>query len=201
MVGSNLEIFILTLGVVIGCFQCFFGYRTFKVMLFATGFLLGFAAGVVSYDLYARNESYAFISGIFGGILGAGLMGVLYFVGLFVLGACLGGILIVVIYTFLQSPPHPEILGVSALILGVLTLKFQKFMIILVTAVEGAWLIIMGMVLLLQLGFSSPDPYYYFLYPTTIRMEIFLPLWLSLAIAGFIYQCKKQYSIDKSPRF
>jgi hypothetical protein len=200
MVGSNLEIFILTLGIVIGCFQCFFGYRTFKAMLFATGFLLGFAAGVVSYGLFARNESYAFISGIFGGILGAALMGVLYLVGLFVLGACLGGILVVVLYTLFQSPPHPEILGVSALILGALTLKFQKFMIILVTAVEGSWLMIMGMALLLQSGFTSPDPYYFF-YPTNIRMEIFFPIWLLLAIVGFMYQCKKQYPIDKSPRF
>jgi len=200
MVGSNLQIFILTLGIVIGCFQCFFGYRTFKVMLFATGFLLGFSAGVVSYDLCARNESYAFISGLFGGILGAALMGILYLVGLFVLGACLGGILVVVLYAYLQSPPHPEILGVSALILGVLTLKFQKFMIMLVTAVEGSWLMVMGMALLLQLGFTSPDPYYFF-YPTNIRMEIFFPIWLLLAIAGFMYQCKKQYPIDKSPRF
>lgn len=194
---SNLEIFILGLGVAIGCLQCFFGYRTFKVMLFATGFLLGFWAGAASYSPFGYNGFYTFFSGLVGGILGAALMGVLYFVGLFILGASLGGILGVALYTLFQSPPHPGILGLLGLIFGLLTVKFQKFMIILVTAFEGAWLLVVGIALLLQLGFISPDPYYFF-YPASIRTEILFPVWFFFALAGFMYQYKRHYPIDKS---
>lgn len=192
MLGNNLEIFILILGIAIGSLQCFFGYRTFKIMLFATGFLLGFWAGTASYGQPAHNGLYTFILGIAGGILGAALMGALYFVGLFILGASFGGILGVALYTLFQSSPQPLILGVLGLILGFLTVKFQKFMIILVTAFEGAWLMVVGIALLLQLGFISPDPYYFF-YPVSIRTEILFPVWLFLALAGFMYQYKRHY--------
>lgn len=168
-------------------------------MLFSTGFLLGFGAGTISYGTPTHNGLYAFIFGIAGGILGAALMGALYFVGLFVLGASLGGILGIAVFTLFQSPPHPAILGLSALLLGFLTVTFQKFMIIFVTAFEGAWLMVMGVALLLQLGFFSPDPYYFF-YPYNIKTEIFFPVWLFLGIGGFMYQYKKHYHLTDMDR-
>jgi hypothetical protein len=132
-----------------------------------------------------------------GGILGAVLMGALYVVGLFILGASLGTILGVALFTLFQSPPHPLILGLLTLSFGLLTVKFQKIMIIFVTAFEGAWLMVMGAALLLQWDFFSPDPYYFF-YPVNIRTEIFFPLWLLLGIGGFMVQHKRHYYVYKN---
>ena len=80
-------------GVIVGLIQCFLGYRIFRIVLGLTGFLMaaGFA-GTMGFSL-TGNEIMALIFGILGGLIGAGLMVAIYFVGLFLIGAFLGGVL------------------------------------------------------------------------------------------------------------
>jgi hypothetical protein len=189
-----LESFILGLSIAFGCLQCFFGYRSFKTVLLSTGFLLGLGAGSMGFGAPHYSGFHSFIGGIVGGLFGASLMSALYLVGLFILGASLGGIIEMSLFTLFQSPPHPVVLGILAMLLGIVTVKAQKFMIIFATAFEGAWLIVMGMALLLQPGFFSPGSYYLF-YPGNFKTEIIFPLWLFLGIGGFMYQYKKHYPL------
>jgi hypothetical protein len=194
-----METFIPVLSVAIGCLQCFSGYRTFKIVLLSTGFLLGFGAGSLVFATPYYSEFHSVIAGIVGGLFGAALMGALYLVGLFIFGASLGGIIGIALFTLFQIPPEPLVLLLFFLLLGFLTVKAQKFMIIFATAFEGAWLMVMGIALLFQPGYFSHDTHYFF-YPNKARMEITLPIWLFLGISGFMYQYKRHYSIEKSAR-
>ena len=72
------------LSIFVGLIECLFGYRIFMVILALVGFLLGAVlAGAIGYA-QSHEALVALLSVIVGGFIGAVMMLVLYFVGVFV---------------------------------------------------------------------------------------------------------------------
>lgn len=135
---------IIGLSIVVGAVQCFLGYRIFKIILGISGFIIGGAlAGGIGYAI-SQTEGVALLAGIVGGAIGAGLMVALYFFGVFLMGAFLGGVLGAVLYGMAGNSPEPAVLIIMAVIAGVIAVIFQKFMIIVATGFVGAWNVVTG---------------------------------------------------------
>jgi len=182
----------MILTVLFGILSCFWGYRAFKVVLgivgFAVGAYLGAGAGVYFTGGFGV---VAVITGLIGGLIGAALVSVVYYAGIFVLGA-LGGW---VIYTMIAGAagygPHIILLIVLALLGGILALFFQKFLIIISTAFIGSWCIVSGGFSLLGSDFG---PFDIFCVPARLLRPvggfntIVVICWVALGILGAIFQ-------------
>jgi hypothetical protein len=183
---------LLIVSVLFGILACFWGYRAFKVVLGIVGFATGAYLGATAGAFFTGGFGIiAVIAGLIGGLIGAALVSIFYFVGVFVLGA-LGGW---VIYTMIAGAagygPQIILLVALALIGGVLAVVFQKFLIIISTAFIGSWCIVSGGFSLLgsDLGpfdlFSSPER---LLRPAGGLNTIIVICWVALGIAGSIFQ-------------
>lgn len=172
-----------------GLLDCFFGYRVFKVTLALLGGLLG--AGLC----HAAGQALGFgpmgltIALITGGVLGALLAFLLYIAAVFVAGFGFGTTLgILLLANF-----HPMVALLSGCVLGViggfLAVKVQRILIVLSTALLGAFRA------MLALGYftSQLDWLYYFRQPAQLPALIdnnawMLPSILGLAVVGVIAQ-------------
>ncbi len=120
-----------------GLLSCFVGHRLFRVVLGIYGFVAG--ALVASAIFGPGDPQGALLSMLIGGVVGALVLILAYFVGVALVGAALGAILIHVIWAQLGREPHPfmVIAGTVAGALGALAL--QRYVIIAATAFAGAW--------------------------------------------------------------
>ncbi|TYP95433.1 protein of unknown function (DUF4203) [Fodinibius salinus] len=191
---------IIGLSILVGALQCFFGYRIFKFILGLTGFLIGgVLAGAMGYS-FAQEKAFALLAGLAGGFIGATLMVMLYYVGIFLIGALLGGFLGTVLYAVAESNPEPAVLLILAVITGVIALISQKLMIIVSTGFGGAWLVVIGIASLtteiVDLSnfdqiFSSGGSYLYAI----------ILCWLTLGIVGVIVQYRSEPKKKPQPSF
>ncbi|HKK25794.1 MAG TPA: DUF4203 domain-containing protein, partial [Gracilimonas sp.] len=109
---QELRFVFIGLAILVGALQCFFGYRLFKFILGLIGFLLGSALTVAIGSTYSIEVIPVILLGLVGGFIGAALMVALYYVGVFVIGSLLGGILGIVL------SPDPVLLLILAVISG-----------------------------------------------------------------------------------
>lgn len=183
-IPPDLFALMIGLGILLGAIQCFFGYRIFKFILGAVGFL----AGAVGYS--ASNEPFvAVLAGLVGGLLGAALLVGLYFVGIFLFGAFLGVVVGASFFAAAGGQPEPAVLLILAAIGGVLALIFQKFMIILSTAFNGAWNVVAG-IACLATGTTDPANLEKFFRPDGSQRFVAILCWIVLGAAGAIYQSR-----------
>lgn len=173
--------------VLLGLANCFFGYRIFKFMLGVVGFLLGAAAGVVlgSY-LGDGGELAMLIGGLVGGLIGAGLLVALYFLGVFLFGAAVGALLVGVLGTAMNIEMPTAATIVGAIILGIIAVVLQKVVIILSTALSGAWTTVVGVYALMEGNGLNLEHFW----RSTPWEDPLIPLaaWLVLAVAGAFVQ-------------
>jgi len=178
---QELRYVFIGLGILVGALQCFFGYRLFKFILGLIGFLLGSALTVAIGSTYSIEVILVLLLGLMGGFIGAALMVALYYVGVFVIGSLLGGILGIVL------SPDPVVLLIFAVISGVMALIFQKFMIIVSTGFGGAWMVVTG------IAYFFAETLYLSSLEQTLRSGgsisfTILLCWLALGLAGVIVQ-------------
>src|SRR5689334_1869562 len=95
---------ILILG---GALACFAGYRLFRVVLAVYGFLLG--AMIASSMMGITNTTGMIIAAIGGGLVGALILVFAYFVGIALIGAGLGALLINLIWRQAMTADPPAI--------------------------------------------------------------------------------------------
>jgi hypothetical protein len=185
---------IVLLAILVGTIQCFFGYRIFKVILGLTGFLMGGAlAASVGYAL-SQAVVVAILAGLVGGVIGASLMIVLYYIGIFLMGAFFGGLIGTAVFMAIQNHPEPVawlifavISTILAIIAGVLALIFQKLMIIIATAFAGAWGVVTG-IAYFTTGVIDPTNIDRMLGLKGAQLYTILLSWLALGIVGVIVQ-------------
>jgi MFS family permease len=173
--------------ILFGIIQCFSGYRVFKFILVLTGFLTGGILAGFFASTIVQEKIIIILFGFIGGCIGAALMLLLYFVGLFLIGALTGSIMSFTVYTLTETSPQPAGIIIMAVIMGIFALVFQKFMIIISTAFAGAWYIILGVshfaveqfdiTRLDQLWKTGGDTLY-----------VTAACWLGLSIIGMIVQ-------------
>ncbi len=180
---------IIGIGILVGAIGCFLGYRIFKIILGLTGFFLGGAfAGSIGYA-FSGEEGLAVLSGIVGGAIGAALLVALYFIGVFLIGAFLGGLIGAILFGISSSSPEPAVLLILAVIGGVISLIFQKFMIILSTSFGGSWSVVTGIGYFTIRGFDPTNLESFFRVGGTHLYAIIL-CWIALGIFGLIVQYK-----------
>jgi len=186
---QNMLNVIIGLSILVGAVQCFFGYRIFKFILGLTGFLFGGSlACVIGYTI-SQEKVVALLAGIIGGFIGAALMSALYYIGIFLIGAFLGGVLGTVLFAVVKSNPDFSVLFILAVIAGVITLIFQKSMIIVSTGFGGAWNVVIGITCFTTelIHFSNLDQLFR---SGGSHFYAIVLCWLALGIIGVIVQHK-----------
>lgn len=175
--------------IVWGLLDCFFGYRVFKLTIGLLGALVGALlaqAGAQAAGLGSGGELAALVVGA---LLGAGLAFLAYIAAVFVAGFLFGATLAIL----LLSHFHHMVALLAAIVVGVIggiaAVKLQRVVIILATALLGAFRAIFA----LMYFTSQLDWLYYFRQPQQIPAVIDTNAWvfpsvLVLAAVGAIAQ-------------
>lgn len=174
-----------------GLLACFGGYRLFRYVLGINGFILG---ALLTTSAMGTSSMWALaVAAIVGGVLGALLMIAAYFVGVAIVGAGVGAMIVHFAWTpFHVDPPWYAV--VIAAVLGALgALAITRYMIIVGTAFGGAWMLITGAMALMgnkaaaQAANEGSVWLVYPLDPVPGQWKIWV-LWFVLAIVGAVVQ-------------
>ena len=130
---------ILVLG---GLLSCFAGYRVFRVVLGFFGFVLG--ALLTSSIMGTDQTVWMIVAAVVGGIVGALILVAAYFVGVALIGAGVGALLVNLIWASLGREPHIVIVILFAIAGALAALALQRYVIIVATGFGGAWTTIVG---------------------------------------------------------
>ncbi|OFW45627.1 MAG: hypothetical protein A3J29_05610 [Acidobacteria bacterium RIFCSPLOWO2_12_FULL_67_14b] len=125
-----------------GFLACFLGYRLFKVVLAVFGFIIGALAASSVFG--ATDTAPMVIAAVVGGIVGSALLLAAYFVGVALVGAGIGALVVNVIWTQIEGDPHPAIVILFSVAGALLATWLQRYVIILGTAFGGAWTLLVG---------------------------------------------------------
>jgi hypothetical protein len=176
-----------------GLIACFAGFRLFKFVVGAYGFILG--AAIMSSTMGASSTTGMIAAAIFGGIAGAVILVLAYFVGVAVVGAGFGVLVAHVGWSYLRGtsePPLTAIVGFA--VLGAIgSMLLQRYVVIVATAFGGAWTAILGGLTMagdhrISTAASSGDVW--IIYPMAPSPEYkWVPVaWLVLGLVGTVVQ-------------
>lgn len=174
-----------------GLVTCFFGHRLFRVVLGIYGFILG---AVMANSLMGAAESTALIIAmVAGGLVGAAILIVAYFIGVALIGAALGAMLVRVIWTQIGSDPEVLVVVGASLIGALGALALQRYVIVVGTSLGGAWSTLGGaMALLGEPWVARPSGQVddWLLYPMRNSSEsvAVLAAWFVLGVLGIVIQ-------------
>jgi hypothetical protein len=170
-----------------GLLSCFAGSRLFRLVLGIYGFVAG--ALITSTVMGAGDPKSTLLAMLIGGVIGALILVVAYFVGIALIGAALGAIVVHLIWAQLGHEPHPVwvIVGTVAGALGALAL--QRFVIILATAFAGAWTALVGGLYVAN-GQMTATPEGWILYPLRPPpgQDWMWLAWIVMGVLGVIVQ-------------
>ncbi len=172
-----------------GVLDCFFGYRIFKLTLAVLGGVTGVVLGQAAGTALGLGPSGEVFGLVLGGLLGAGLLWLMYIAAVFVAGFLFGatlGILLLANYNHMVALLTGCVVG---LIGGFLAVKMQRVLIMLSTALLGS----LRAILALSYFTSRMDWLYYFQHPAEMPVLIdnngwMFPAILTLAAVGVIAQ-------------
>jgi Domain of unknown function (DUF4203) len=177
-----------------GLIACFAGYRLFRVVLSIYGFILG--ALLASSIVGPSEQAYMIVAAVVGGILGALVLNLAYFVGVALIGAGAAALVLHIAWAQFSRGDPPIIVVVIAATLGaVAATQLQRLVIIVASAFGGAWTLLVGVLALMgdkaaRAAAAADDVWV--LYPLSAGggRKWVLPVWLVLAIVGTIVQLK-----------
>ena len=176
-----------------GLLSCFFGYRLFKVVLG----MFGFAVGVLATSSFfgPPNSTAMWLGAFLGGLIGAGVLLAAYFVGVALVGAGMGALLVNVIWTQIEGDPHPAVVILFSVAGAVVATWLQRYVIIIGTAFAGAWTLLIGGLALMGDGgplraAAAGNPWV--IYPLNPAPEMqWLPwAWVALGAFGTLVQMR-----------
>lgn len=178
--------------IALGLLACFVGYRLFRGLLAIYGLGVGaYLGSLAAARWFEGHELVGMGVTVVAALIGAGLMMALYRLGVFVVGAVAGVLLVKVAVAGLGLDLGLGAVLVGAVALGVLALLFQRTFLILATACSGSWAATTGAVALLlgqDLGIQDmlrrPPSWQ----DAGIPPYLYLLVWLALAGAGALSQ-------------
>jgi hypothetical protein len=175
--------------VLTGALTCLAGYRLFRIILGIYGFIGG--ALVASTIVGSSSALYMVLAALFGGIVGAVVLVLAYFVGVALVGAGLAAFFTHLVWTqVLSGEPPAAAVVVMAIVGAVAAMWLQRYVIIVATAFGGAWTAIVGALAIASGKTPSGDGRAWVLYPLTPdapRMPVVIG-WLVLGFAGTALQ-------------
>ena len=181
-----------------GLLDCFFGYKVFRVTLGVIGGIFGVILGQAAGLALGFGLGGQIVGMVVGGLLGAGLAFLLYTGAVFVAGFGFGstlGILLLSHYNQTVALMSGVVLGIIG---GFLAVSLQRVLIILSTALLGAFRATVA------IGYfvSKLDWLYYYQNPQQIPVLIdanswMFPLILGLTVVGVLAQFELGGSLAK----
>ena len=176
------------LSIVFGVLFCFYGYRMFDVILAVLGFtVFGILVGTLVFQV-TGHKVVAVTAGVVGGILGAFFLILLYFIGVFLLGAVFG----ILLAALISGGTVPYMLLLGAVIGGIFAVICQRFFIIVATSFLGGWGIVSGIFHFIG-GKLDARVFFHGLEKLQLQgVEFYYVLasWVLLGVAGVIVQFK-----------
>ena len=174
-----------------GLLNCFFGYRVFRFLLGLYGLIFGAAVGgILASNLADGQILWVIVGAAAGGLVGAALFTLLYFVGVFLVGAAGGVSLAIFIGGVLGMEMPLLVIIIVALVVGIIALILQRSVLILATAFWGARLVVGGAAALI----TGTEPVFTNLFQRVVGGEASTPslielgAWLALDIGGTLVQ-------------
>jgi hypothetical protein len=179
---------VLVLG---GVLACFAGYRLFRFVLGLYGFILG---AVITTQMMGTSSTWALVvAALAGGVVGALLMVVAYFMGVGLVGAGLAALAVNVVWRFIGGQPPTWLLVVVCVVGALAALSVMRLVVIFGTAIAGAWTLIVGGLALVgdraALHAASAGDVW-ILYPLDPLPSRWwhTALWVGLSVAGVVAQ-------------
>ena len=177
----------------VGAIQCLYGYRAFKVVLVIIGFILGYALAFTAIETMFHHKYAAFLVGMVAGVVAGSLINNVYLIGVFVVSAMFGGAVALQLYAIAGQHPEPIMLFIFAVLGGLLALFFQKLMIIIATALSGAWGVVAGIA---WFATAAIDPVNIASVQKVFRAGdaqgyIIVVCWLALGLIGVLFQYQR----------
>ncbi len=179
---------VLVLG---GALSCFAGYRLFKITLAIYGLIFG--AMIASSSMGVSNTTGMIVAAILGGIAGAIILVLAYFMGIGLIGAGLGALVAQVGWGFVRpGDPPPAVLIALAVLGAVGAMLLQRYVIVVATAFAGAWTMLLGALAIVDRGAERASRVgdVWILYPTTAPQgRTWVPIaWILLGVVGTVVQ-------------
>jgi len=177
-----------------GLVACFAGQRLFRVVLALYGFIFG--AMIASSVMGMSNTAGMLVAALVGGLAGSLVMLVAWFVGVAIIGAGLAALVAHLIWAQVGTGDPPAIGIIVVSVAGALgAMVLQRYVIVVGTALGGAWTAIAGglHVLSARAGAAAKpavDDVWIF-YPVPASAPAWLPMaWIALGLLGVIVQLK-----------
>ena len=130
-----------------GVLACFLGYRVFRLVLAIYGFVLG--ALIATSVLAPVESSWTLVTAVVGGIAGAAILILAYFVGVAFVGAAIAALLVHLAWTRIGGEPHPLIVILACVLGALASMSVQRYVIVFGTAFAGAWTALAGLLILM----------------------------------------------------
>ena len=125
-----------------GVLSCFFGYRLFRTVLAVFGFIFG---GMIASSVFGiSNTTMMLVAWVAGGLIGAFILIVAYFVGVALTGAALGAAIAHFAFSTGDRDPRVIVVVLFAVAGAIAATYLQRYFIIVGTAFGGAWTMIVG---------------------------------------------------------
>jgi hypothetical protein len=174
-----------------GALSCFAGYRLFKITLAIYGFIFG--AMLASSMMGITNTTGMIVAALVGGLAGALILLFAYFIGIALIGAGLGALLVHVGWSYVRPGDPPVAILIALAIAGAIgAMLLQRYVIIVSTAFAGAWTVIVGSLAIISQGTerSSRVGDVWILYPMTPAPGArWVPIaWVALGVVGTVVQ-------------
>jgi hypothetical protein len=175
-----------------GALACFAGYRLFRWVLAIYGFIFGamFASSMAG----ANSTAAMLIAALAGGLIGAAILTLAYFVGIALVGAGLGAAVAHVCWqNFANSDPPAIAVILFAAAGSVSAMLLQRYVIVVATAFGGAWTLIVGVLAMIgdrRAANAAATGDAWILYPMTPAPgQRWMPIvWIVLGLIGTTVQ-------------
>ena len=179
---------VLTIG---GLITCFAGYRLFRIVLGFFGFVLG--AMVATTLAGSANTWTLILAFVVGGVAGAVLMVMAYFVGVGLIGAGLAVLGLHMVWRAVGGDPPTVVIVIVAVLGALLALSIVRYVAVFGTAIAGAWTFIIGGLALMgdpKALVAASAGNVWVLYPLhPVRGDWWVwALWFGLSLAGVVVQ-------------
>ena len=171
-----------------GLLVCFLGYRLLWIVLGVYGFVFG---GILA-NSFLGGGTWQTVFGVFGGgLLGALVFLGAYYLGVALLGAALGALLVNLGWSQVGNEPHWVVVSAAAVAGAFAALAVRRYVIIVGTSFGGAWTALVGAFALLgdsaALAAVSGDVWE--VYPLTpVGQRGFAIAWFGLALLASVVQ-------------
>jgi len=177
--------------VVGGLLTCFAGFRLFRIVLALYGFFAGAMIG--SHMTDPGNTWSVAMYGLVGGVVGAAVMVVAYFVGVGLIGAGLAALVLNVAWKAIGGEPPTIVLVIVCVVGAVLALNVVRYVVIFGSAIAGSWTALVGGLALMGNPTAlkaASAPGIWVVYPVDMVPHQWwvMGLWFLLVIAGAAVQ-------------